>query len=236
MSLTNANFGDAMRSALEDGEGTVPAVTDGEEEAEYDKCLLEEDDATSVVDVHVVYQTAGAGLMLPPVRSASSQMGSQEVDVDERLDDRDLETQGSILSTLTSKTQKVKEMKRDYALMLREMNKISPFVALASKHEEISILADGEAKQGDIALYNAICTIFDKCRHDEQTRKFVGDLFSNTQSYYEYKEQKKEAKYQVSLTPHFPARISSSPTCFSARISSFPTPSHTRHAHTRVRR
>ena len=204
MALTDASFGDEMRSALDEGEGVVPSVTDGEgEEEDYDEMLLAEvgEEETNVP------AGAGALLVLPPVRSASSQMGSQDVDDEgeQDIDDRDLETQGSILSTLTSKTQKVKEMKREYAHILRAMNAISPFVALASRRAEISSLADDEVKQDSIALFIAISTIFDKCRHDEQTRKFVGDLFSNTQSYYEYKEQKKEAKYQVSPTPTLPS-------------------------------
>ena len=205
MALTDASFGDEMRSALDEGEGIVPVVTDGEgEDEDYDNMLLAEVDSSSFVDVPA---GAGAFLVLPPVptRSASSQMGSQEVDVNERIDDRDLETQGSILSSLTSKTQKVKEMKREYAHMLRSQNEASPFDLLASRRAEIDSLADDEVKQENIAFYIAVSTIFEKCRHDVPTRDFVVDLFAKTQAYYEHKQQRKEARYQVSLTPTLPS-------------------------------
>lgn len=215
MALSDASFGDEMRLALDEGDVALPVVTDGEDEAEYDKCLLDD-----VESMDVIYRTAGAGpLVLPPVRDGSSEMGSQNVDEgEERLDDRDLETQGSIHSTLTSKTQKVKELKREYAEVIRATNEASPFDVLNSKHAEINSLVDDEAKLESIAMYNAISTIFEKCRHNAQTRKFVGDLFSNTQAYYDHKERKKGLKYQVNPTPHasqhaprFPARIRSRP-------------------------
>lgn len=137
--------------------------------------------------------------MMPPPSQSQSQSQMVNDEVAEVFDDRELEMQGSIHSTLTSKTHKVRQLKRQEFEMHLDFEEANPFKMLKEKHDEILALDDGPNKTTSKHVYNCIGTLFKASRKNQELRKFLAELFGATEKYYGFKEKKKELKRQIKL-------------------------------------
>lgn len=180
-----------LRAAIDSGDPTV--YEEDQFEEDYENEIVCDGLASTGVDY-----TAPPPVLIPSPYATQEQVVDDE-DAEEQFDDRELELQGSMYSTLTAKTRRVKELKRAELDLNMEREHAKPFELLKKKHDEIEEMSDGDDKTASIHIFNTIGVLFNQSRHAPQLRDFIATLFEKAEAYYTFKEKKKSIKHDIAV-------------------------------------
>lgn len=183
-----------LRAAVDSTDSTILEYDDFDEEYEND--LVQDGLATQSVSYTHPQPT------LMPVPQPTQTETQEDEEERPKFDDRQLELNTSMYSTLTAQTKKVKQLKRDELELNMEHEDAKPFQMLDEKHEEINAMTNGPDKTASVQIYNTIGVLFNKARHAPQLREFLATLFAKTEAHYSFKEKKKALKLEIAMMEH----------------------------------
>jgi hypothetical protein len=104
-------------------------------------------------------------------------------------DDRKLELLNGQYVDLNSKTFRMKDLLTKKAGLLNKAGADS-YELMATMHDTIDGMEDGEEKANDCAMYNAIFTLYESARKNERLLYFVSDVFGGLREKHDTKEEK----------------------------------------------
>ena len=104
-------------------------------------------------------------------------------------DDRKLELLNGQYVDLNSKTFRMKDLLTKKAGILNKAG-ADPYELMTTMHDAIDGMQDGEEKANDCAMYNAVFTLYESARKNEQLLHFVSDVFGGLREKHDTKAEK----------------------------------------------
>ncbi len=109
--------------------------------------------------------------------------------LDDGDDDRALELLNEKYPDLNSKTFRMRDLMTKKAGIINKAG-ADPYTLMENMHDNIDSMDEGGDKTNDTAMYNAIFTMYESARKNEELRDFLADVFGGLRVHYETKEEK----------------------------------------------